>query len=200
MNNPAQIESLVKQGVITKERSDELNNLALQSCDLLLHESGLPPIHTPLDVLLKLPETVKKRLYVVHTSNLTENCALCVAPSGTVGTIRLDKPISFEHRSTLVDDNAPNELDPSLRDQSENILEAKYYTGDTSSRHIINDSFSPPLIDNKDDKSVVSKKESPLVLSILRSISDAWFILNMLSSVPFCRSFPLPTSWMYWRK
>ena len=95
MNNPAQIESLVKQGVITKERSDELNNFALQSCDLLLHESGLPPIHTPLDVLLKLPETVKKRLYVVHTSNLTENCALCVAPSGTVGTIRLDKPISF---------------------------------------------------------------------------------------------------------
>ena len=128
---------------------------------------------------------MKKRLYVVHTSNLTENCVLCVAPSGTVGTIRLDKPISFEHGSTLVDDNAPNELDPSLRDQSENILEAKYYTGDTSSRHIINDSFSPPLIDNKDDKSVVTKKEPPLVLSRLTSISDAWFILNLLSSVPF---------------
>jgi len=188
MNNPAQIESLVKQGVLTKERSDELNNLALQPCDLLLHESGLPPIHTPLDVLLKLPETVKKRLFVVHTSSLPENCALRVAPSGTAGTIRLDEPISFEHISTLVDSNAPNELDPRIRDQSENILEAKDYTGDTSPRHIINDSFSPPLIDNKDDKSVVTKKEPPLVLSRLTSVSDAWFILNLLSSVPFLSS------------
>lgn len=128
-------------------------------------------------------------MYVVHTSNLTENGALCVAPFGTVGTIRLDEPISFEHISTLVDDNAPNELDPRIRDQSENILEAKYSTGDTSSRHIINDSFSPPLIDNKVNKSVVSKKESPLVLSRLRSILDAWFIINMLSSVPFLSIF-----------
>jgi hypothetical protein len=68
-----------------------LRNLPLQEADLLLHEAGAPPIHTPLDVLMKLPEKVKKRMYVVHTSALPEGCDLRVAPTGTAGTIRLDR-------------------------------------------------------------------------------------------------------------
>ena len=94
--------------------------MPLQQCDLLLHESGAPPIHTPLNVLQALPEEVKRRLYVVHTSALPEGCGLRIgerqfahffdtflflmhsfqslmrlatlvsAPTGTEGTIRLD--------------------------------------------------------------------------------------------------------------
>lgn len=33
-------------------------------CDI----AGVPPIHTPVSVLAALPEDVKKRLYLVHTS------------------------------------------------------------------------------------------------------------------------------------
>ena len=76
---------------MTKARADDLRNLPLQETDLLLHESGAPPLHTPLEVLLKLPQRVKKRLYVVHTSSLPEDCELRVAPTGTAGTIRLDQ-------------------------------------------------------------------------------------------------------------
>ena len=79
------------QGVLSKARCADLNHLPLQKTDLLLHEAGAPPIHTPLDVLLKLPAEVKKRLYVVHTSALPEGCELRVAPTGTEGTIRLDQ-------------------------------------------------------------------------------------------------------------
>ena len=60
--------------------------------------------------------------------------------------------------------------------------------GKTSPRHIINNYFSPQLIDNKDDQNVVTKTETPLVLSKLTSISNAWFIINLLSSVPFLSS------------
>ena len=45
-----------------------------------------------------------------------------------------------------------------IRDQSGHILEAIDYMGDTSPLHIINASFSPPLIDNKNDKSILTKK------------------------------------------
>ena len=40
---------------------------------------------------MKLPSRVKRRMYVVHTSALPEDCELRVAPTGTAGTIRLDQ-------------------------------------------------------------------------------------------------------------
>ena len=63
----------------------------MQNTDLLLHEAGVPPLHTPLEVLMALPQRIKDRLYVVHTQKLPEGCELRVAPIGTAGTIRLDE-------------------------------------------------------------------------------------------------------------
>ena len=68
-----------------------MRNIPLQDTDILLHESGAPPIHTPLKVLQELPQKVKDRLYVVHTSALSADSELRVAPTGTAGTIRLDE-------------------------------------------------------------------------------------------------------------
>ena len=90
-NNPPALSNLVEKGVLSKLREADLNHLPLQETDLLLHEAGAPPIHTPLDVLLALPKEVKNRLYVVHTSALPEGCELRAAPTGTAGTIRLDR-------------------------------------------------------------------------------------------------------------
>ncbi len=53
--------------VIGAGRFESLNNFPWQS-DMLLHEAGVPPIHTPMSVLLKLPEDVKQRMYVVHVA------------------------------------------------------------------------------------------------------------------------------------
>ena len=36
--------------------------------DLILHEAGVPPIHTPIATLAALPDEVKDRLLVVHSS------------------------------------------------------------------------------------------------------------------------------------
>ena len=69
-NSPADIDKLEETGVLSRGRANDLRNLPRQECDVLLHEAGAPPIHTPLDMLLTLPAKVKKRLYVVHTSAL----------------------------------------------------------------------------------------------------------------------------------
>ena len=34
--------------------------------DLILHEAGVPPIHTSTDILKNLPESGKSKLYLVH--------------------------------------------------------------------------------------------------------------------------------------
>jgi len=70
LNDPKVLESLVSSKVMTRARASFLNNMPHQKTDLLLHEAGVPPIHTPLSVLEALPASVKSHLYVVHTSNL----------------------------------------------------------------------------------------------------------------------------------
>jgi glyoxylase-like metal-dependent hydrolase (beta-lactamase superfamily II) len=184
-NNPPALATLVEKGVLSKAREADLNNLPIQETDLLLHESGAPPIHTPLDVLLKLPKEVKNRLYVVHTSALPEGCELRAAPTGTAGTIRLDRirrsssqssyhkkrPSIFEPQNqgafTLKDG-------PLLEDISE-YAESELFTPATHHfAHLLGEGAT-----------VTKSSEPPPVSLRPTSSSDAWFILNLLSAVPF---------------
>jgi hypothetical protein len=111
--------------VLTKERADDLRRLPLQDCDVLLHEAGAPPIHTPLSVLNELPEKVKLRLYVVHTSALPPECGLRVAPTGTAGTIRLDDLDADDLQNNLMCINSPSysfkTVDPPERAKSKSL-------------------------------------------------------------------------------
>jgi hypothetical protein len=131
---------------LSKERADSLRQIALQPCDLLLHESGAPPIHTPLDVLQKLPQDVKDRLYVVHTSALPPDCGLRVAPTGTAGTIRLDTDMP----QTIGLANTSVSLNPWSQ----------------SAAHR-------------------SEIQMPPVMQRPSCVSDAWFMLNLISNIPF---------------
>jgi hypothetical protein len=192
----------------------------LQETDLLLHESGAPPIHTPLEVLLKLPPRVKKRMYVVHTSSLPEDCELRVAPTGTAGTIRLDQ---FQRSS-----NSPIEVSTSpwmqtsmrkprnSRDaysislEEDEILPSPWMSASNEYGVINEDSFDGFYEDNvRQDRNnmsssfahlaVRSKSKNPQRTSLVgaggssvplvslrpASSTDAWFILNLLSAVPF---------------
>lgn len=190
---------------MTKERADDLRRLPLQECDVLLHEAGAPPIHTPLTVLNELPEKVKKRLYVVHTSALPPESDLRVAPTGTAGTIRLDdlmerQVINGEGRTNgrrRVEDQS-NDYD--IQDFFQSSIsvphgEAVFHSGDLTQGEYYGGAASSSNIWERDNQSGYGRRRrfeegKPLPLVFLRPtcVSDAWFILNLLSNVPFLSS------------
>jgi hypothetical protein len=190
--------------------------MPLQETDLLLHEAGAPPIHTPLEVLQKLPQRVKKRMYVVHTSNIPKEFDLRVAPTGTAGTLRLDQlqrgrnamarvgvstwmdrsvkksTTTRDAYSISMEDDAPmtspwgsasNEYVPITEMETGLETEDSY-----QDQRLMETSFTIQGGRKASGRSsIVSGRESSIPLVSLRpaSSTDAWFILNLLSAVPF---------------
>ncbi len=64
-NDPSLHKKLLDTGVITKARYDELRAFPWDS-KVIYHESGVPPLHTPIAYLDSLPEEIKKRMVVYH--------------------------------------------------------------------------------------------------------------------------------------
>ena len=202
-NNPPALQKLVEKGVMSKARCADLNHLPLQQTDLLLHEAGAPPIHTPLDVLMKLPEEVKKRMYVVHTSALPAGCELRVAPTGTAGTIRLDQ-ISRRGSGGISNGGGGGggsvaKKRPSIFEASSNSRSYLKLGGDLLEdvdEYTESELFNPNpnvydhLLGEEEIASRPNKasSEPPPVSLRPTSSSDAWFILNLLSAVPFLSS------------
>eukprot|EP00736_Rhodelphis_marinus_P012747 Rmarinus@m.8093 len=60
-------------------------------CDVVLHEAGVPPIHTPIRTLEALPAHIKSRLYLVHASEsiIQHRKNLKIAREGPENTIRI---------------------------------------------------------------------------------------------------------------
>jgi hypothetical protein len=209
-----------EQGVLSKARADDLRNMPLQETDLLLHEAGAPPIHTPLEVLQKLPQRVKKRMYVVHTSNIPKEFDLRVAPTGTAGTLRLDRlqrggaqramarvgvstwtDRSVEKGKKLGEDFSSSQDDEGMLTSAWSSASNEYSSfaeTDTGTEggglegKAIENSFvahSPQSTKKATNRSsiVFGGRESSIPLVSLRpaSSTDAWFILNLLSAVPF---------------
>jgi glyoxylase-like metal-dependent hydrolase (beta-lactamase superfamily II) len=206
-NSPPALDKLQETGVLSKARADDLRNLPLQDTDLLLHEAGAPPIHTPLEVLLQLPERVKKHLYVVHTSALPEGCELRVAPTGTAGTIRLDQNRSDVAAAVQVRQTRDNSSSMTLHDDE--FVWNGHNEYETISEDSLNDSATPlpkdsgfmtssfahmavtgtpPTTRKQGRANSLFQGEAPtppLVSLRPASSTDAWFILNLLSAVPF---------------
>jgi len=166
LNSPPVLEKIRDQGVLSQGRWEELTRLPIQDCDVLLHEAGTPPIHTPLKVLQELPDHVKQRMYVVHTSDLPPDCGLRIAPTGTAGTIRLDQTKGRILRSKIQKQgDAKESPEPAVKsDQQYGNFVSPWFGGE-----------SKPTV----------KGATPLVFLRPTDVSDAWFILNLLSNVPF---------------
>ncbi len=64
-NDPNIHKELHDKGIISKERYKELKNFPWDS-KVIYHESGIPPLHTPIKYLQSLPEEIKKRTVVYH--------------------------------------------------------------------------------------------------------------------------------------
>lgn len=90
LNDPRQIEAIYAAGFMDRERREELLHFHWNH-DLVLHESGVPPLHTSLEVLQALPADVRGRLRVVHTtpSRVPPDSGLTLAEPGPNGTIEI---------------------------------------------------------------------------------------------------------------
>ena len=84
------LQDLKDRGIMPKARFEKLTSFAWHH-SVILHEAGVPPIHTPIDVFRDLPEDVKERLYLVHTTaDMLQDCdGLKIAKEGVQNSIVL---------------------------------------------------------------------------------------------------------------
>ena len=174
---------------MSKSRADDLRQLPIQDCDVLLHEAGAPPIHTPLSVLQALPENVKDRLYVVHTAAIPPDSGLRVAPTGTAGTIRLDDGFNEGAGNRLLASGSEVTARGPLSDQLVDIAQS-FQDGKNQNMTVVGDYHAhiPHSLRSQFDGHDGRAKVAPLVFLRPTDVSDAWFILNLLSAVPFLSS------------
>lgn len=93
--DPERIRAMSQQGVLSSGRCDDLLDFPWHHT-VILHEAGVPPLHTPVSVLAALPDDVKERLYLCHVASrdVPEGVGLKVARVGLEHTIRIEVPRS----------------------------------------------------------------------------------------------------------
>jgi CRP-like cAMP-binding protein/ribonuclease BN (tRNA processing enzyme) len=88
--DPPRIESMYAEGIIGAERRDALLSFPFHH-SLVVHEAGVPPIHTAASRLAELPAEVKQRLYLIHIAerDLPAGAGLRLARTGFDQTLIL---------------------------------------------------------------------------------------------------------------
>ncbi|KNC52826.1 cGMP-dependent 3',5'-cGMP phosphodiesterase A [Thecamonas trahens ATCC 50062] len=101
-NDPERLRGMYEAGVLSRGRFEQLVNFEWQH-DLILHEAGVPPIHTPLTTFHPLSDEIKHRLLLVHTAkkDVPPETGLCTASAGIEHTVRLDVDES-PHREAIM--------------------------------------------------------------------------------------------------
>ena len=61
--DPEGLRKVYEKGIFGEGRFNMLAYRDFTQYDLILHEAGVPPTHTPSSVLAKLPEKVKEKIY-----------------------------------------------------------------------------------------------------------------------------------------
>ena len=97
--DPEVFDQLFEMGVLDRERRQSLIDFPWDA-DVIFHEAGMPPIHTPLKILAALPKEVYERMYLTHVSAdiLGEERRIKVAPTGLANTLVLHKETSLSER------------------------------------------------------------------------------------------------------
>lgn len=87
------LRALHAEGMFSDARLHDLLSFSWDA-DLIIHEAGVPPVHTPLSVLTRLPQEVKTRLYLNHLNAATipAESGLKIAPTGIGSTFVLEVP------------------------------------------------------------------------------------------------------------
>lgn len=103
-NDPNIHKELHDKGIISKERYKELKNFPWDS-KVIYHESGIPPLHTPIKYLQSLPEEIKKRTVVYHIAkkDFPEKTCLGLAQFGMEHTLYFKtRPPLFEEAAKIL--------------------------------------------------------------------------------------------------
>ena len=81
----------MERGVISEKRMISLLSNKWNH-DLIFHEAGVPPIHTPMKILQELPIEIKEKLYLVHVAakDVPKDAGLKIAKVGLENTIMLE--------------------------------------------------------------------------------------------------------------
>jgi CRP-like cAMP-binding protein/phosphoribosyl 1,2-cyclic phosphodiesterase len=89
--DPERIEKMRDAGVLSPGRAADLLGFPFHHT-VVLHEAGVPPLHTPVAALAALPDEVKERLYLVHIAqkDLPADLGLKVAGVGLKKTLRIN--------------------------------------------------------------------------------------------------------------
>ncbi len=104
-NDPTLHKKLYEMGIISKERYKELRNFPWDS-DVIYHEAGIPPLHTPVKFLNSLPEKIQKKIVVYHIAkkDFPEKTSLTLAKFGIENTLyfKINRP-HFENIYKILD-------------------------------------------------------------------------------------------------
>ncbi|MCG8529104.1 MAG: cAMP/cGMP-dependent 3',5'-cyclic-AMP/GMP phosphodiesterase, partial [Desulfovibrionales bacterium] len=103
-NNPDHIRALYKEGVMDQGRRDFLLNFPWDR-DVIFHEAGVPPLHTPMSCLLALPRRIRERIYLVHVARdrVPSDSGLKLAPTGLSATVELEvHPRRFDEATEIL--------------------------------------------------------------------------------------------------
>lgn len=87
---PDRIAQMRTEGVMTEARCDDLIAFPWHH-SVVLHEAGIPPLHTPVEILADLSDAAKENLYLVHIAekDIPEGKGLKAAKIGLEHTIRV---------------------------------------------------------------------------------------------------------------
>lgn len=88
--DPQVFAQLHHDGILSEERRQSLVDFPWDA-DLIFHEAGMPPIHTPIGVLANMSQDVRDRMYLTHVSPdiIGTETRLKVAPTDLPNTIEL---------------------------------------------------------------------------------------------------------------
>jgi CRP-like cAMP-binding protein len=87
--DPAALGKLVDEGVLSSGRGRRLIEFPFAAHDLILHEAGIPPIHTPPAVLQRLPAEQLAKLYLVHITAQAVPAGMRRFEAGVAHTVQL---------------------------------------------------------------------------------------------------------------
>jgi glyoxylase-like metal-dependent hydrolase (beta-lactamase superfamily II)/uncharacterized cupin superfamily protein len=89
--DPERVTDMFESGVFGPARFEDLVSFPAHH-SVILHEAGVPPLHTPTSALAELPEDVKQRLFLVHIAakDVPAGKGLRAAREGLEHTIRVD--------------------------------------------------------------------------------------------------------------
>ncbi|MDH4198964.1 MAG: cAMP/cGMP-dependent 3',5'-cyclic-AMP/GMP phosphodiesterase [Spirochaetia bacterium] len=88
LNDPATIDKLNELGVFPKNRHEFLKAFPWHY-NIIYHEGGIPPLHTPVSYLASLPEEIQKKITVYHIArkDFPEKSHLNMAKFGIQNTL-----------------------------------------------------------------------------------------------------------------